>query len=226
VSKSTDYAVEMLKQANPVPDPVDLADAMVRPSVFLATTKETTMSIDTAQPTHETPADKPSGRRRNLRALIGAAAVAVVFVVGAAIAFSMIDDTEPVASSREGAEALIGATAVVSGGHALSVPDAIRFAEDGTFQVVQDGDTIDNGVYQTNGDLITFESEPTKPVWENTPCTDSCIGEALRKMCQEIVGVYRVTAQEPSMFTLDVVSDECMQRVVIANGLQLEVLAD
>jgi hypothetical protein len=45
-------------------------------------------------------------------------------------------------------------------------------------------------------------------------------------MCQEIVGVYRVTAQEPSMFTLDVVSDECMQRVVIANGLQLEVLAD
>jgi hypothetical protein len=224
---STGYAVEMLKQANPVPDPVDLADAMVRPSVFLATTKETTMSIDTDQPTHETPADRPSGRRRNLRALIGAVAVAVVFVVAAAIAFSMIDDTEPVASSREGAEALIGATAVViGGGQALSVPDAIRFAEDGTFQVLQDGDTIDNGVYQTNGDLITFKSEGTKPVWENTPCQGGCMSVALRDTCLEVVGVYRVTAQEPSMFTLDVVSDACPQRVSIANGLQLEVLAD
>jgi hypothetical protein len=227
VSMSTDYAVEMMKQANPVPDPVDLADAMVRPSVFLATTKETTMSIDTDQPTHETPADRPSGRRRNLRALIGAVAVAVVFVVAAAIAFSMIDDTEPVASSREGAEALIGATAVViGGGQALSVPDAIRFAEDGTFQVVQDGDTIDNGVYKTNEDLITFKSEAAKPVWENTPCQGGCMSEALHKMCREIVGVYRVTAQEPSMLTLDVVSDACPQRVSIANGLRLEVLAD
>ena len=115
---------------------------------------------------------------------------------------------------------------VIGGGQSLSVPDAIRFAEDGTFQVVQDGDTIDNGVYQTNGDLITFKSEATKPVWENTPCQGGCMSEAFRKMCREFVGVYRVTAQEPSMFTLDVVSDECTQRVSIANGLQLEVLAD
>jgi hypothetical protein len=170
---------------------------------------------------------RQSGRRRYLLALIGAFALAAVFVVSAAIAFSMIDGTEPSASSREGAEPLIGATGVVIGhGQALSVPDAIRFAEDGTFQVVQDGDTIDNGVYETNGDLITFKSEATHPVWENTPCQGGCISEALRVMCLEFVGVYRVIAHEPSMFTLDVVADECPQRLLIANGLQLEVLAD
>jgi hypothetical protein len=80
VNSAIDLALEAIRQANPVPDPVDLADAMLRSDVFLTTTKETLMSLDTDQPTHQTPERSPSGSRRNRLALVGALVVAVVAV--------------------------------------------------------------------------------------------------------------------------------------------------
>jgi hypothetical protein len=53
---------------------------MLRSDVFLTTTKEISMSIDTDQPTHGTPAPKPSAKRRNVLVFVGAFAVAVVAV--------------------------------------------------------------------------------------------------------------------------------------------------
>jgi hypothetical protein len=86
VNNAVDQALEAIRHANPVPDPVDLADAMLRSDVFLTTTKETSMSIDTNQPTHETPAQRQPRRRRNLLVAAGAfvavfAAIAVVTTV-------------------------------------------------------------------------------------------------------------------------------------------------
>lgn len=80
MSNSIDYAVENLRQANPVPDPSDLADAMSRPSVFLATTKENTMGITTDQRTQTDPTQKRPRKPGNVLALVGGVAIAVVAV--------------------------------------------------------------------------------------------------------------------------------------------------
>jgi hypothetical protein len=230
-----------LRNANPLPRSAECDDDVAQTDALLLWIKQRSRimhntdrrtehvepTIPTFDPTDNPKESLPSGPRSRVRLLVAGIAFIAVLTAGAAVAFSMIAGTEPVATSREGAAALIGTTGVVvGGGQARSLPDAIRFAEDGTFEVVQDGDTIDNGVYQTEGDLITFKSEATHPVWENTPCQGGCVSESLRDMCREFVGEYRVTAQEASMFTLDLVWDECSQRLIVANGLQMEVLTE
>lgn len=80
MSNSIDYAVETLRQANPVPDPTDLADAMRRPSVFLATTKEKTMGLNTDQSTQTDPTQKRPRKPGKALALVGGIAIAVIAV--------------------------------------------------------------------------------------------------------------------------------------------------
>ncbi len=84
MNNAIDNALEAIRHANPVPDPADLADAMLRSSVFLTATKEKSMSLDKDRPTNQTSESKQSGRRRNLLAVV--AALAVVVVAGAVIA--------------------------------------------------------------------------------------------------------------------------------------------
>jgi hypothetical protein len=80
VSNAIDNALEAMRHANPVSDQVELADAMLRSSVFLTATKETTVSIDTKQSTQQHPTSKQRTSRRNVMALAGAFAVAIVAV--------------------------------------------------------------------------------------------------------------------------------------------------
>jgi hypothetical protein len=112
VNNAIDNALEAIRHANPVPDPVDLADAMLRSDVFLTTTKETSMSIDTDQPTHEMPPHRPSGRRRKLLALVGAFAMAVVVVVGSGVLLASGDGDDP---SPAAPASVLGPTAVYDG---------------------------------------------------------------------------------------------------------------
>ena len=99
MSNAIDTALEAMRHANPVPDQAELADAMLRSSVFLTTTKETSMSIDTGQPTHETPPHKQSGTRGNLVVLV----VAVVAVVGVAVMLASGDgdDSSPASAPAD-----------------------------------------------------------------------------------------------------------------------------
>lgn len=229
----------ILRNANPLPNPAERDDDVVQTDALLLWIKQRsgimydadnrTEHAETTTPTFDladTPAAPPlRGSRNRVGVLVAGVAFLVVLIAGAVVGSSMLDNEEPAAPSREGAQALIGTTGeIIGGGQALSLPDAIRFAENGTYQVIQDGDTIDNGVYQTEGDLISFESDATHPVWENTPCYYGCKGAGA--MCDGYVGEYRVTAHEASMFTLDVVWDECNQRLVVANELLLEVSVD
>ena len=56
MKSSVDIAVEAMRQSNPVPDPASLADVMMRPEVFLTTTKETKPAMSTTQQaTHPRP---------------------------------------------------------------------------------------------------------------------------------------------------------------------------
>ncbi len=105
MSNAIDIALEAMRHANPVPDQVELADAMLRSSVFLTATKETSMSIDADQPTHKTAPPTQSGRRRNLLAAIGGFVVVVV-VVGAALLFATGDGDDSAAASDDPASVL------------------------------------------------------------------------------------------------------------------------
>jgi hypothetical protein len=104
VNNAIDSTLEAIRHANPVPDPVDLADAMLRSEVFLTTTKETSMSIGTNQPTHETPPHKQSRKRRNVPALVGG--FAVVVIVGAALLLATGDADDSAAASDDPASVL------------------------------------------------------------------------------------------------------------------------
>jgi hypothetical protein len=86
MNQAFDEAVEAMRQANPVPDPIALAESMQGPEVFLASTKEMTMSLDTSQTTDPRPNVRPQRTRR--RAVAIAAAFAVV-AVSAAVVVSM-----------------------------------------------------------------------------------------------------------------------------------------
>ena len=83
MSSAVNEALRAMSHANPVPDQNALEDAVLRSKVLLKATKETSMSIETNQPTHETPPHKQSKKRRNTLALVGT--FAVVVVVGAVV---------------------------------------------------------------------------------------------------------------------------------------------
>ena len=100
MSNAIDNALEAMRHANPVPDQVELADAMLRSSVFLTATKETTVNIDTNQPTHETPERKQRDRRRNVMVALGALA-AVVVAVAVVATVNTGDDIAPAGTSDD-----------------------------------------------------------------------------------------------------------------------------
>jgi hypothetical protein len=85
---------------------------MLRSDVFLTTTKEISMSIDTDQPTHGTPAPRPTRRRRNVLAVVGVFAVAVVAV---ALVATVNTDDDITAAGAAPALTVDGALAVGDG---------------------------------------------------------------------------------------------------------------
>jgi len=114
VKSSVDIAVEVMRQSNPVPNPASLADVMMRPEVFLTTTKETTPAMDTTQQTAHPPTREAPHRRRNLTALV--AAFAVVLVVGAIIALLAATRTQEPATPADVTQAFIDARNAGDGG--------------------------------------------------------------------------------------------------------------
>ncbi len=107
MKSSVDIAVEAMRQSNPVPDPGSLADVMMRPEVFLTTTKETTPAMSTTQQATHPPTGETPHRRRNLTALV--AAFAVVLVVGAIIALLAAAQTQEPATPSDVTRAFIDA---------------------------------------------------------------------------------------------------------------------
>jgi len=107
MNSSVDIAVEAMRQSNPVPDPASLADVMMRPEVFLTTTKETTPAMSTTQQTTHPPTGETPHRRRNLTALV--AAFAVVLVVGAIVALLAAAQTQESATPTDVTQAFIDA---------------------------------------------------------------------------------------------------------------------
>jgi uncharacterized protein (TIGR02246 family) len=125
-----------MRHANPVPDQAELADAMLRSSVFLTATKETSMSIDTDQPTHETPKQRQPGTRRNLLAALGAFAVAVVAVAVVAT-FNTGDDIAPAGTSDDPAAVIEQYTTAYNSGDidaimAVFTEDSVLYGFPGT----------------------------------------------------------------------------------------------
>ena len=104
---SVDIAVAAMRQSNPVPDPASLADVMMRPEVFLTTTKETTPAMATTQQTTHPPTREAPHRRRNLTALV--AAFAAVLVVGAIVALLAGAQTQEPATPADITQAFIDA---------------------------------------------------------------------------------------------------------------------
>jgi hypothetical protein len=201
---------------------------------------------DRREPVTDTQTKKPdTSRPRRWRGPLVAlgAFVVVVAVAGAGlVALAMRDGSEPVAddvavtgteavtstevviSSEDGAAALVGTTAEVVGGAAIGLPDSIEFGPDGTYRVVH-GVTLDTGVYVTDGDSISFESDPTEEVlWVRK--SSAAINPQPAHTCEGFVGEYQVVFQGGNRVTLEAVWDECPTRITIANGLELELLSD
>jgi len=146
VNNAIDNALEAIRQANPVPDPVDLADAMLRSEVFLTTTKETMMSVDKDQSIHQTAADRPSRRRRNILALVGAFAVTVVAIALVAIV-STGNDTPQAGAPTSGPVTI------------ETEPDFSTRPVAGTFEVTEGADILgcSNGTYVDTFDDVTAD---------------------------------------------------------------------
>jgi len=130
-----------------------------------------------------------------------------------------------VVRGQEAAASLIGTHGRVTGGLASSRPDLLHFNLDGTFQVELDGDIIDSGTYKTEGDLISFVSQPSEPVWQYNPCMGPG-GDCIRGThnCESFAGEYRVVFEGTTQFTFEVVHDECPPRIAVARGLEMELL--
>lgn len=89
MSSSVDTALRAMRHANPVPDEGSLEDAVLRSRVFLTATEGTSMSIDTQQHTEAKPPRKRTTRRKNVMAIVGGFALAVV-----AVAFAVTVDND------------------------------------------------------------------------------------------------------------------------------------
>jgi ketosteroid isomerase-like protein len=96
-----DEAVEAMRRANPVPDPMSLGDDLDRTGVFPTHTRETQRIMDTKQQTATEPTDNHPHRQRNLGIL--AAAFAVVIVVGGIVA--LVNSQDQTSASSQGNEA-------------------------------------------------------------------------------------------------------------------------
>lgn len=169
------------------------------------------------------------GRRRGPIVAISAFVSVLLIFAGSIMVTSLLNRSAPDVSARGGADAVNGAATLIgTTGRIIdvlaagSLPETIEFGADGTYRVIDDGDVMDTGTYVTEGDLISFESAPTKAVvWvKNHP------NAYIHRACEGLVGEYRVTFQDTMLYTLDVVWDECMTRVAVANGLEIQLLTD
>ena len=174
----------------------------------------------------ETTEQEPVKRRRWLVAA-AASAVAVVVVGGGALLLTS-GDAEPVALTPE---TLAGNEFRVVGGFNQMLPARVVLGEDGTFEVIDIGKTIDAGTYTIEGDQISFVSvwaEGHNPEgygiqWANDECPECPNRQLKADKCEGIVGEYQLLFEEPSRVAFKAVWDECQQRVVVASGLELEL---
>jgi hypothetical protein len=105
MNSAVDRAVEAMRRANPVPDPIVAVDSMQRPEDFLASTKEMSMSIDTSTPAHTEPDRRPrTPRRSSMSRLVAAAAFAVVALAGLIVVLNR-DGGIPLAGAEDDPQA-------------------------------------------------------------------------------------------------------------------------
>lgn len=119
----------------------------------------------------------------------------------------------------------------VVGGLNQELPERLVLGEDGTFLVIDGGRTIDSGTFVVDGDEISFLSVWERgrgPVhygvlWAEPDCA-GCHAINVRLIsdkCEGVVGDYRIVIDPATSLTFEVVWDECLQRTLVANGLQL-----
>ena len=241
------FVIELLNdppQAPPFPDP-----SVVVIKGDRSTRRELMTDTRTREP--GAPAKK---RSRGPLVAVGAFAAVLVVAISAFVLTTVFDgDSEPEVAAPVGPASLPGNAWSVTGGLAAQRPDRLEFDQDGIFRVVgsgleldQDGNfrvvgssrTLDTGTYQIADDVISFVSVASDPipgkqagvVWWDQTCQGpegtggGCMGPV--HFCEGLVGDYRIVFDGLTRFTLGVVFDECIPRVTVANGLQLELLTD
>ncbi len=219
---------QLMREANPVPRP----EAALTPDEFdalLVLTEARSGTMDVRQV--ETPAEQRPKDQRKWLVAAAAFAAAVIIIGGVALLLSWnTREPEPVAPEPA---SLPGNEFRVVAGLNQNLPQRIVFGEDGAFQVIDNGRTVDSGTYTIKGDQLSFVS-----VWEAgrapegwgiwwTADDDGSGGNSQLKAnkCEGVVGDYQLVFEAPATVTLEVVYDECIQRNYVANGLRLELVA-
>lgn len=100
-----DRAVEAMRRANPVPDPIVAVDSMRRPEDFLASTKEMSMSLDTSKPAHTEPDPRTRTARRSSMSRLAVAAAFIVVVVAGLVVVLNRDGGIPLAGAADDPQA-------------------------------------------------------------------------------------------------------------------------
>lgn len=123
----------------------------------------------------------------------------------------------------------------VVGGLNQNLPDRVALDRDGTFRVMDEGGTVDSGMYTVLGDRISFTSvweEGRGPahygiLWAEPDCAGCHVLNVpmISDRCEQVVGEYQLVFDETGAVTLTVVWDKCLQRTLVANGLQLEMIS-
>lgn len=171
--------------------------------------------------------------------LVAAAAIAVLIVGGIALVqIGTNDDAPPAATEPKTPavealtpESLAGREFRITGGQNQDLPTQMALAEDGDFEVLDGSRTVDTGTYTIEGAHINFTSiweqgrgplEDDGILWAYPSCVDCNINLQMRAdKCDGVVGEYELVFDEPTTVTLKIVSDECLMRNFVANGLQL-----
>jgi hypothetical protein len=157
-----------MRDANPIPDPVSLANAMENSAVFLDVTKEATQ-MDTYEETDKKPDEgrSPGGGLR-----IAVAAFVAVLLVGAAAIFVLqANDDQSAAAPEDVTTEFIEALNAGDGAAVLAL-----FAPGAT---VEDGPVVDTS------ELVSMIDWYSALEWDWTPteCTESTAGAATTVTC-------------------------------------------
>jgi hypothetical protein len=168
VTIDTDAAVRVMRDANPVPDPVSLANAMENSAVFLDVTKEATQ-MDTYEETNKKP-DEGRSPGGGLRIAV-AAFVAVLLVGAAAIFLLQANDDQSAAAPEDVTTEFIEAQNAGDSAAVLAL-----FAPGAT---VDDAGAVDVSGFVSRVDWYSALEWD----WTPTECTESTSGAATTVTC-------------------------------------------
>jgi hypothetical protein len=168
VTIDTDAAVRVMRDANPVPDPVSLANAMENSAVFLDVTKEATQ-MDTYEETNKKP-DEGRSLGGGLRIAV-AAFVAVLLVGAAAIFLLQANDDQSAAAPEDVTTEFIEAQ---NAGDGAAV-----------FALFAPGATVEDAAVVDTSELVKRLDWYSALEWDWTPteCTESTAGAATTVTC-------------------------------------------